>query len=178
MTTTMLKQKQIAGFLLLFIGLIQPNFAIADEEKQEAPATTVKPALPELPIPTKNYKSFYASAQMDFAIDLDSIAIQPSEENEVRYILKATSKQGAVNVSYEGIRCDTHQKIIYAIGMADGSWHRSRKSEWSPINKTGNHLQQTFLAKDYFCVGTTLSGSVEAMRNRIKWNKPLNAYGN
>jgi hypothetical protein len=166
--------KQIVSFIFLISGLIQPLFALAQEDENEVPAA---PALVELPPMTKSYKSFYSTPQLDFAIGLDSIAVQPSEENEIRYILKATSKQGAVNISYEGIRCDHRQKIIYAIGLKDGSWKRARSPEWSPIAKTGNNLQHIYLANDYFCTGGALSGTSESMRNRIQRNKPLNAYG-
>lgn len=162
---------KISQLTLLMLGLIQPFLVLAQEDKKEVLVTI------DLPPVAKSYQSFYSTPQLDFAIDLDSIAVQPSEENEIRYTLKATSKQEAVNISYEGIRCDKRQKIIYAIGMKDGSWQRTRSPTWSPINKTGNNLQHAYLLNDYFCTGNALSGSAESMRNRIKWNKPLNAYG-
>lgn len=165
------QRTQIAKITFLILGLIQPLFAIAQEEKREIQETV---ALPVLPPAAQSYKHFYSSSQLDFAIDPDSIVIQPGEENEIRYILKATSKQGAVNISYEGIRCDKRQKIIYAIGHSDGSWHRARSPEWSTIIRAGNNLQHVTLENDYFCTGNALSGTLESIRNRIKFNRPLN----
>jgi hypothetical protein len=165
---------RFASCAVLMLSFIYPLFASAQEEK---PKTPNEPAPINLPAAAQSYKHFYSSPQLDFAIDLDSISVQPTEENEIRYALKATSKQGANNVSYEGIRCDTHQKIIYAIGRDDGSWARTRSPEWSAIPKNGTNLQHFNLAHDFFCTGNTLSGSVESMRNRIQWNRPLNAYG-
>jgi|GEM_PF-5950466 len=166
-----IQRAQIVKVTFLILGLIQSLFAIAQEEKKEIQATT---ALPDLPSVAHSYKNFYSNAQFDFAIDPDSIAIQPVEKNEIRYSLKATSKQGAENISYEGIRCDKRQKIIYAIARSDGSWHRARSPEWSAIIRTGNNLQHTTLENDYFCTGNALSGTIESIRNRIKFNRPLN----
>lgn len=160
---------KIAQLMFLILGLTRSFFAIAQEE------TPI-----HLPPIAQSYQQFDANPQLDFAIDLDSITFFSSEEkgheNAIRYTLKATSKQGAINISYEGIRCDKRQKIIYAIAREDGSWTRVRTPTWSAIQKVGNHLQHATLANDFFCNGNALSGTVESIRNRIKWNRPLNPY--
>ena len=165
------KRKQITKITFLILGLIQPLFATAQENKKEIQE---KVALPDSMPPAHSYKNFYSSSQLDFAIDPDSIAIQPGEENEIRYVLKATSKEGADNISYEGIRCDKRQKIIYAIGRSDGSWHRARSPEWSAIVRSGNNLQHTTLENEFFCDGNALSGTLESIRKRVN-NRPLNS---
>lgn len=155
---------------LLLLSLLLTSSAIAQENKDEADAI-------QLPAITQNYASFYSSAQLDFAIDLDSLTAltdkSSDQEVEMRYVLKATSKQGAINISYEGIRCDTREKIIYALLTDDGKWKKVRAPRWSVIPKSGINLQHLYLADDYFCSEKSLSGSVETIRDRIKWNRPL-----
>ncbi|WP_165795046.1 CNP1-like family protein [Solimicrobium silvestre] len=158
-----------AIFTLLFLSLM--NAAVA-QEKQE---THDAPAPPNLPSVAQRYIDFYSSLQLDFAIDPDSITIQPGAQKEVRYTLKATSKQGAINISYEGISCDNRQKIIYAVGRSDGSWSRARSPEWAAIYTTGLNLQHANLANGYFCSGNALSGDLKSILKRFETKQPLDA---
>jgi hypothetical protein len=58
---------------------------------------------------------------------------------------------GAENVTYEGIRCETAERKLYAIGRKPGDWVASRNVEWRQIEeKTANRVHAA-LAKDYFC---------------------------
>jgi len=164
------KRLKMIKMMLLLSGLTLTVFAIAQEKKQ---VTQIEPAAITLPAEAKSYVDFYRSAQFTFAIDLDSISIPPGEEKEIRYTLKASSKEGAINISYEGIRCDNHQKILYAIGGEDGNWARVSEPKWSAISKTGINEQQTSLANEYFCDGNALSGNVKSIRDRIQWKRPL-----
>jgi hypothetical protein len=84
-----------------------------------------------------------------FQIDKQSMSI--GSDGVFRYTLVATSAAGSRNVSYEGIRCDTHQRKIYAIGRADGTWVKARNAGWAPIEDVGNNRQHAALEKEYFC---------------------------
>lgn len=159
-----LKPIAFTNYVLLLLGLMY-TCCVSAQEKSEAPI--------ELPAMTQNYVHFYSSPELEFTIDLDSISLPAGEESEVRYTLKATSKQGAVNISYEGIRCDKRQKIIYAIGRDDGEWTRVRSPQWKPIQKSFINLQQATLADEFFCDVNTLSGNLKSIWNRIKWNRPF-----
>ena len=116
-------------FIIGMLGLA----AALSGHAEDKPPVKVEPAPVNLPVPAKRYLDFYSSSQLSFAIDPDSISIPPGPDAEVRYTMKATSQQGAVNISYEGIRCDNRQKIIYAVGRSDGSWSLTRSPEWTPI---------------------------------------------
>ncbi len=90
------------------------------------------------------------ATQYRFAIDAKSLDI--GSDGVFRYTLVATSPQGVRNVSYEGIRCATSEKKIYAIGRSDGTWSRSRSAEWRHIDeKTGLNRQDAALENEYFC---------------------------
>lgn len=89
------------------------------------------------------------ATQFRFAIDAYSLSI--GSDDVFRYVIVATSPQGARNVSYEGVRCRTHERKIYATGRSDGTWVRARKAAWAPIEEVGNNRQHAALMKEYFC---------------------------
>ena len=128
-----------------------------------------------LPAPAQknNLLPFYVSptTTMDFAIDAKSLSVTP--DGIVRFTLVVTSKTGAINISYEGIRCATEEKKLYATGKTDGGWSPSRRDVWSPIGDVGANRQHAALMKDYFCEGTTVAGKAEAIVERIRRQKPL-----
>ena len=158
--------------VMLFLGLAASLSAWSEDKPAQQPEAPLV-----LPAPAVRYLDFYSSQQLDFAIDPDSITIQPGPDAELRYTLKATSKQGAVNVSYEGIRCSSRQKIIYAIGRSDGSWSPARAPEWSAIYGAGLNIQHATLANGYFCSGESVANKLPAIIRRIEAKKPLDELG-
>lgn len=130
--------------------------------------------LPAAPKP-ENLLQFYVSpiATQTFAIDTSSITV--GTDGVIRYILVATSPAGARNVSYEGIRCQTHEKKLYAFGQPDGGWVRSRRDRWEPIQSAQANRQHAALANDYFCQNLTIMGDAEEMVDRIRYQRPLSA---
>jgi hypothetical protein len=84
----------------------------------------------------------------DYYIDPASISV--GADGVVRYSVVARSMGGATNVSYEGLRCNSRERILYAFGRADGSWSPARKLEWqSAAGGTAKYFST--LADYYFC---------------------------
>lgn len=129
----------------------------------------------ELPPPPKaeNLQSFYVgpTATQSFSLDTKSLAI--GKDGVIRYTLVAVSQGGARNISYEGIRCATFEKKIYALGREDGSWAPSRRNEWEPIVRSKVNRQHAALAQDYFCSNLTIVGDEKEMLQRMKYRKTL-----
>lgn len=111
------------------------------------------------------------NATQTFAIDAKSLSL--GSDGVIRYTLVATSPAGARNVSYEGIRCASFEKKLYAFGHPDGSWSRSRNDQWQPIVRNAANRQHAALFKDYFCDGLTVAGSAQQMLERIRQRRPL-----
>jgi len=132
--------------------------------------------LPPQPKP-ENLVSFYVSptATMKFAIDLNSISA--GADGVVRYTLVTKSEGGAENVSYEGIRCQTAEKKLYAFGHNDGSWSRARLSNWQRIADMGANRQHAALFTDFLCQGGSIAGKVTEMQERFRNNRPLKPGG-
>ena len=157
----------LSAMLIFSAAWSQPASSNQDAQTVESEVTLPTPAQ------KNNLLSFYVSptATMDFAIDAKSLSVTP--DGIVRFTLVITSKAGASNVSFEGIRCATEEKKLYATGKPDGSWSPSRRDAWSPIGDVGANRQHAALMKDYFCEGTTVAGKAEAIVERIRKQKPL-----
>lgn len=90
-----------------------------------------------------------------FAVDVQSVTY--GADDVIRYTLVVTSTGGVRNVTYEGMRCETAERRVYAFGRRDGSWSKARKSEWVRIVDNNLNRHHAALFKDYFC---TTGGSV------------------
>lgn len=112
-----------------------------------------------------------ATATQKFAIDAKSVSVGP--DGVVRYTLVAQSASGAKTVNYEGIRCQSFEKKLYASGHPDGSWSRSRRNRWEPIPRNLANRQHAILALDYFCSNLAIAGNANAIVDRIRWQRPL-----
>lgn len=86
-----------------------------------------------------------------FFVDEGSVSV--GEDGVVRYTLVVRTPGGAENVTFEGIRCATGERRIYASGRKDGSWVAMKNSAWQPIGDNTYNRPRAALAWDYFCDG-------------------------
>ena len=84
-------------------------------------------------------------------IFIDPKSIVVSTDGVVRYSLIAKASSGALNVSHEGIRCETREKKLYAFGRPDGIWSRNRFAKWEEIPSFTRDPQHNLLYSDFFC---------------------------
>jgi hypothetical protein len=103
-----------------------------------------------------------ASSSHKFFIDAPSIAV--GEDGVVRYTLLVKTAGGAVNVSFEGMRCETREQKYYAIGHAGGAWSRARDPQWHRIEFKEVNKHHGVLYSDYFCDG---GKPVRSARNAV-----------
>lgn len=143
-----------------------------DFDTEEKPWQESAIELPSLPVDA-NLLPFYTSptATQTFAIDAASLSI--GSDGVVRYTLVSVSSAGAQNISYEGIRCQSFEKRIYAFAHKDNTWSPSQRDQWQRISGNSVNRQHTTLAQDYFCEGKTIAGDAEKIITRIRWKRPL-----
>jgi len=170
----MLKPNRISNFLLVLLALLAPyassaNIDDADTDALKAESPVVLPA----PFQKNNLLSFYVSptTTLDFAVDAKSVSV--TEEGIVRFVLVVTSQSGASNISYEGIRCSTGERKLYAVGQTNGSWTAARRDVWETIIDRGINRQHAALAKDYFCETGMVAGKAEVIVDRLRKKKAL-----
>lgn len=137
----------------------------------ERPWAEVQHQLPPAPEP-KNLVPIYIGPANDnqFAVDEQSVTL--SEDGVVRYTLVVTSSSGARNVSYEGIRCATGERRLYAFGRSDGTWSQARSNQWVRIENVSHNRHHSALFGDYFCTTGGLVMSTDAARRVLRNGNP------
>ncbi len=137
-----------AAFLCSPPALAQRSALFEDAGKPEWKEAELKlPPLPSEPDLIPLYVSPSATAR--FFIDAKSLSL--ADDGVVRYTLVVRGSGGAENISYEGIRCETAERRLYALGRPGGEWVRSRNDAWLRIEENAFNRQHAVLAKEYFC---------------------------
>jgi hypothetical protein len=142
-------------FAFLFLvtasyGQIQSDWERANEERIKE-SYEKRVAAPPLERSRLVEVKLDMSANTDFRYYVDWGSVSALEDRIVRYVLVARSASGAENVSFEGIRCQSREYRVYAVGKPEGGW-AGRPAEWRPIPRQWNSSQAT-LARHYFCPG-------------------------
>lgn len=118
-----------------------------DEEK---PWAEIEARLPPYPR-EENLLPLFVSAATDNRFFVDAASISVGEDGVVRYTLIVRSPAGAENVSFEGIRCASRERRLYAFGRKEGAWSKARSAKWEPIRYQDRNRQHHVLYDDFFC---------------------------
>jgi len=99
---------------------------------------------------------------------VDTTSIQIGQDDVIRFTLIIQSSAGAMNVTYEGIRCETKERKLYAIGRDDQTWSQPRNSEWQPLDFVRQLYAQRELSKNIFCPHKQIVSSPEEAVRALK----------
>lgn len=145
------------------------NENIADGEKPWQEKTVTLPAYPDL----DKLQAFYAGPATTFEFSIDPSSLQVGEDGVVRYTLVIKSRSGALNISHEGLRCNTLERKLYALGHTnDKSWSPVSRPEWRKIQYTEVNRHYVALATEYFCQsGMLLSNDPKVLLQKLKANR-------
>jgi CNP1-like family len=86
----------------------------------------------------------------DFRFFVDAATLSLGRDGVVRYALVARSRQGADNVTFEGLRCLTREYRVYAIGGAERTW-ATQRGRWQPARAPEAGPARRALERDYLC---------------------------
>lgn len=111
---------------------------------------------------------FYVSASTDNDFFIDGASLSVGEDGVVRFILVVQTEGGAQNVSYEGMRCLTKERRIYASGRQDGTWSKSRNNEWTRVRDVISNRYYAALFLDYFCPGGAIVRNANEARDALR----------
>ena len=125
---------------------------------------------PEPPVEA-GLREFFVSAASANRFFIDERTLTVGDDGIVRYVLVVRSSGGAENVSFEGIRCATGERRIYALGRTGGQWSPARQSEWTPIVDNAYNRPRAALAFDYFCDGPAPPRSREAALRLLRQHR-------
>lgn len=123
------------------------------------------PALPR----DENLLKFEAQAGNPHRFFIDTKALSIGTDGVVRYTLVVKTAGGATNVSYEGMRCDSGQIKVYALGRNNKTWMRARDPQWRDIidNRNPSRYHST-LQHDYLCAGESRKIPVASVEEALR----------
>jgi hypothetical protein len=130
-------------------------------------------AVSEMEVPLPEYPR--AGSLLEFptqwtvnTILVDGNTLVLAGDGVARFTLVVRSPSGAESVSFEGIRCTTGERRVFAFGRktADGgTWSQARGSAWRPISDSRINRQYFEFWRDVFCDGSLLETRVEILKN-------------
>lgn len=154
-------------FAILMVLVWHPAYADFDEDFDDKQWREVAVQLPPAP-QQENLLPIYVSAATDNEFFIDGATLTVGADGVVRYVLVVQTSGGARNVSFEGLRCETRERRIYASGRPDGSWSKSRNNEWKRIQDVAGNRYHAALFSDYFCPEGVIARSAEEARDALK----------
>ena len=147
------------AFLSLFLSLtlLGPAHAydpLAKEELNDYTPLTEEWQEGELKIPeafdADDLQPFTLRGRQDrFDYAIERGTLEAGDDGVIRFLLVIRSRSGAVNSSYEGLRCGHRQTKVYAYGT-DTGLSPLAKPEWQEIPKASNSYQ-AILYEDLLC---------------------------
>ncbi len=109
--------------------------------------------LPPYPKP-ENFIPITLGARSSNEFFVDYASLSTGADGVVRYSMVIRSPAGAETVSFEGMRCETGERKLYAFGRNNangGEWSRNRYAKWEPIQGRGLNDFRRELFYHYFC---------------------------
>ena len=86
-----------------------------------------------------------------FGVDPASVSV--GADRIVRYVVVAASSAGAVNASYEGIRCSTGEVRVDARHQPERGWFQVKDSRWQSLFDPRLSRRSLAIARNGACVG-------------------------
>ncbi len=122
--------------------------------------------LPAFPAPG-SLIPFQVSPDSSASFFIDERSLSLGADGIVRYTLLVRAAGGAENLSYEGIRCATAERRLYALGRGS-EWVMSRNDAWQRIVDNAFNRQHAVLAKDFFCPPGSVLPDREAIVRQLR----------
>ena len=147
---------------LVALGLALPGQAASltwdeskfdtDFDEAQKPWAEIQAQLPPAP-KADTLRPFTVDAVSANRYFIDQASLSVGTDGVVRYTVLIRSPAGAETVNYEGMRCETSERKIYAFGRADGSWAKNRYARWERFSRNLQASYHRELFNSYFCAG-------------------------
>ena len=139
----------------------------AEFDEDQKPWKEIEAKIPPYPR-TADLVPFDADSASPHRYYLDARSLSVGEDGVARYTLVVRAAGGATTVSFEGIRCDSREQKVYAVGQPDGSWQRARSPQWRRVERQGANRYHYALYSEYLCVDKTPVRTVREMLERLR----------
>lgn len=105
------------------------------------------------PVEESRLRAFSSGSVSSNRFFVDEGSVSVGEDRVVRYTLVVRTPGGAESVTFEGLRCATGERRIYASGRSNGEWTPMKNSAWQPITDNAYNRPRAALAREHFCDG-------------------------
>lgn len=168
-----MKSLALLFFLLPAVCLGKTDYLNPDFVEDTTPWEEVAAALPGTP-KEENLVPIEVSSATSNKFMIDTASISVGKDGVVRYTVVIESSRGARTVNYEGLRCETMERKIYAFGQADGKWTENNRTAWEGIKVRSVLSYHKTLYDETFCdLGIPIRSAEEAVR---KLKRAAGAY--
>ena len=157
--------KILTALLLMLPLTVYAEWGQFDYEfEADKPWVELSAQLPPTP-KAENLVEFNVSSATRNRHFVDTASISVGEDKVVRYTVVIEAAGGARNVAFEGLRCATGERRLYAYGQPDGTWSKARNAQWEGIKFRSLLSYHKALYEDYFCPdGINVRDAKEAVR--------------
>ena len=157
--------KILTALLLMLPLTVYAEWGQFDFEfESEKPWVELSAQLPPTP-KAENLVEFNVSSATRNRHFVDTASISVGEDKVVRYTVVIEAVGGARNVAFEGLRCATGERRLYAYGQPDGTWSKARNAQWEGIKFRSLLSYHKALFEDHFCPdGINVRDAKEAVR--------------
>jgi hypothetical protein len=157
--------KILPALLLMLPLTVYAEWGQFDYEfEADKPWVELSAQLPPTP-KAENLVEFNVSSATRNRHFVDTASISVGEDKVVRYTVVIEAVGGARNVAFEGLRCATGERRLYAYGQPDGTWSKARNAQWEGIKFRSLLSYHKALYEDYFCPdGINVRDAKEAVR--------------
>ena len=112
-----------------------------------------------------------AGSETSHRFYVDAASVSVGADGVVRYTTVVKTTGGATNVFFEGMRCQTREQKLYALGHRDGTWARARDPKWQRILLRDLKPHHYMLYREFFCASpsrpTPVKEALEALRRGV-----------
>lgn len=107
-----------------------------------------------------------AASALSFGIDPATVTL--TKEGVVRYVVVASSRTGATNAMYEGVRCASGEYKTYARHNASGGWNMVSQPTWQSLYAPSPSRHTLLVARGGLCRGNAPNDNVDQMMRDLR----------
>jgi hypothetical protein len=142
-----------------------------DEEKKSW--KEIQAQIPPYPQPA-NLVALEVGGAVVHRFYIDTGSLSRGEDGVMRFTAVIKAAGGASNVTFEGMRCETRERKVYALGRNDGTWVRARDPKWTRVVASEATPHYGMLFRDYFCPSRVNLPHPKEVAAALKRGEPLN----
>ncbi len=122
-----------------------------DADFDDRPWPDVTARLPKFP-DSSDLVEIHVEGEQSTKFLIDVASVDLASDAVIRFTMLARSASGAESLTYEGIRCSSAERKLYAFGRSNRNWEKALNAKWRDIVLIGSvNSYHAALYLSYFC---------------------------